>query len=190
VIQLALPLVTRRLKDLGLNPMLRPARKGTGPWITDEGNVILDCHCGVIDEPDELAAESATLLVLWSMGCFWTWLRWRWLRVRTACGNCGLNYRAGMLRAGQASLRPASSAGLSSGGTVCVRAETEPGGDSPTAHSLCPKVRLQIPPLRYPGFPVEVGGVGELHAAFFTESRTRGHVQRSVAGNPGTLRSG
>jgi hypothetical protein len=29
-------------------------------------------------------------------------------------------------------------------------------------------------PLRYPGFPVEVGGVGELHAAFLTESRTRG----------------
>jgi hypothetical protein len=32
--------------------------------------------------------------------------------------------------------------------------------------------KLQIPPLRYPGFPVEVGGVGKPHAAFFTESRT------------------
>src|ERR1700689_3921653 len=32
----------------------------------------------------------------------------------------------------------------------------------------------QVPPLRYPGSSVEVGGVGELHAAFFTESRTRG----------------
>ena len=47
----------------------------------------------------------------------------------------------------------------------------------------------QVPPLRYPGFPVEVGGAGELHAAFFTESRTRVRVQRYVAGNPGTLRS-
>jgi hypothetical protein len=27
-------------------------------------------------------------------------------------------------------------------------------------------VQLQVPPLRYPGFPVEVGGVSELHAAF------------------------
>jgi hypothetical protein len=27
---------------------------------------------------------------------------------------------------------------------------------------------------RYPGFPVEVGGVVDLHAAFLTESRTRG----------------
>jgi len=31
-------------------------------------------------------------------------------------------------------------------------------------------VKQQIPPLRYPGFPVELGGVGELHAAFHTES--------------------
>ena len=34
--------------------------------------------------------------------------------------------------------------------------------------------KQQVPPLRYPGFPVEVSGVGELHAAFLTESRTRG----------------
>jgi hypothetical protein len=27
-------------------------------------------------------------------------------------------------------------------------------------------VKLQVPPLRYPGFPVEVGGVDELRAAF------------------------
>ena len=36
------------------------------------------------------------------------------------------------------------------------------------------EVKPQIPPLRYPGFPVGLGGVGELHAAFFTENRTRG----------------
>jgi len=36
-----------------------------------------------------------------------------------------------------------------------------------------------------PGFPVEFGGFGELHAAFFAERRTRGLVQRCVAGNPG-----
>jgi hypothetical protein len=32
----------------------------------------------------------------------------------------------------------------------------------------------QVPPLRYPGFPVDIGGLGELHAAFLNESRTRG----------------
>ena len=55
----------------------------------------------------------------------------------------------------------------------CVRTEKKP----------------QISPLRYPGFPVEFGGVGDLHAAFLNESRTRGHVQRRAAGNPGALRS-
>jgi len=54
----------------------------------------------------------------------------------------------------------------------------------------CAEVKLQVPPFRYPEFPVEVGGVGELHAAFFTESRTRGRIQRSVAGNSGSLQSG
>jgi hypothetical protein len=39
------------------------------------------------------------------------------------------------------------------------------------AHSLVPKVKLQVPPLRYPRFPVELVGVGELH---LIESRIRG----------------
>jgi hypothetical protein len=43
----------------------------------------------------------------------------------------------------------------------------------------------QVPRLRSPGFPVEIGGVGELHAPFLGERRTRNRVQRSVAGNPG-----
>jgi hypothetical protein len=42
---------------------------------------------------------------------------------------------------------------------------------------------------RYPGFPVEVGGSGKLHARFFAERRTRSIDQRIEAGNPGT-RSG
>ena len=46
------------------------------------------------------------------------------------------------------------------------------------------KKELQIPALRYPGFPVELGGVGELHAAFLKESRTRGHCRCQVTGNP------
>src|ERR1700739_2730800 len=37
----------------------------------------------------------------------------------------------------------------------------------------------------FPGFPVDLVGVGELHAAFLNESRTRGRWWRTVAGNPG-----
>ena len=40
--------------------------------------------------------------------------------------------------------------------------------------------------LAYSGFPVELSGVGELHAAFLNESRTRGCWWRPVAGNPDT----
>ena len=70
VIQLALPLVTRRLDELGLKPTLRPARKGDGPWITDEGNVILDCHCGVIEDPEETAAEIRNIVGVVEHGLF------------------------------------------------------------------------------------------------------------------------
>jgi hypothetical protein len=34
-----------------------------------------------------------------------------------------------------------------------------------------PQGALQIPPLRYPGFPVDLGGVGELHAPFLRRNK-------------------
>ena len=41
--------------------------------------------------------------------------------------------------------------------------------------------------LGFPRFPVELGGVDEPHAAFLNESRTRGRVESSAVGNPGSL---
>jgi ribose 5-phosphate isomerase A len=70
VIRLALPLVGRRLKDLGLNPVLRRAPDGKGPRITDEGNVILDCHCGVIEKPEETAAAIRSIVGVVEHGLF------------------------------------------------------------------------------------------------------------------------
>ncbi len=70
VIQLALPLVQRKLEALGLHPSLRPARNGTGPWITDEGNVILDCHCGAIPDPEKTAAEIRAIVGVVEHGLF------------------------------------------------------------------------------------------------------------------------
>src|ERR1700692_18912 len=75
---------------------------------------------------------------------------------------------------------------------------SQPGNRKKETADLSPPVEkhfqersaeLQIPPLRYPEFPVEVGGADEFHAAFLNESRTRGPVRRSEAGNPGSLRS-
>ncbi len=56
VIQMALPIVERKLAGLGIEPRLR--RSSTGDtYLTDEGNYILDCACGDIHEPEDLASE-------------------------------------------------------------------------------------------------------------------------------------
>jgi ribose 5-phosphate isomerase A len=56
VIKMALPIVKRRLEALGVNPKLRHRPDGS-PFITDEGNYILDCACGEIVDPAKTAAE-------------------------------------------------------------------------------------------------------------------------------------
>ena len=70
VVQLALPLVERRLTEMGLNPKLRAARQGTGPWITDEGNLILDCFCKAIPDPARTAAEIRAIVGVVEDGLF------------------------------------------------------------------------------------------------------------------------
>jgi hypothetical protein len=44
------------------------------------------------------------------------------------------------------------------------------------AYRRCEQRNPQISPLRYPEFPDDLGGVGLLHAPFFTERRKRGSV--------------
>ena len=56
VIQMALPLVSRKLEALDLNPKLRHHPDGS-LYITDEGNFILDCACGSIPDPAWTASE-------------------------------------------------------------------------------------------------------------------------------------
>ena len=52
VVPFALPLCRRRLAALGLGPALRMA--GERPFLTDNGNVILDCVVGSIADPPGL----------------------------------------------------------------------------------------------------------------------------------------
>jgi ribose 5-phosphate isomerase A len=70
VIQMALPVVEPRLAALGLNPKLRPAKSGDGAFITDEGNYILDCACGRIDDPQRAAAEIRAIVGVVEHGLF------------------------------------------------------------------------------------------------------------------------
>jgi ribose 5-phosphate isomerase A len=70
VIKMALPVVEPKLAALDLNPKLRKAKTGEGPYLTDEGNYILDCACGVIDEPEVLAAEIRGIVGVVEHGLF------------------------------------------------------------------------------------------------------------------------
>src|SRR5919198_1469643 len=55
VIPFALPLCRRRLSELGCNPVLY--EQDGKPFQTDNGNVILDCAVGPIDDPAGLEAR-------------------------------------------------------------------------------------------------------------------------------------
>jgi ribose 5-phosphate isomerase A len=70
VVKMALPLVQPRLAALGLNPKLRQAKSGAGPYITDEGNYILDCACGRIDDPRKTAAAIRAIVGVVEHGLF------------------------------------------------------------------------------------------------------------------------
>ena len=74
IIKMARPLVEPRLAKLGLNPKLRMkkdrAGTGTAPVLTDENNWILDCACGVIENPEETAAEIRSIIGVVEHGLF------------------------------------------------------------------------------------------------------------------------
>lgn len=69
VIQMAEPLVSRKLTDLGLRPAMRRAKDGSA-YVTDEGNFILDCACGEIDDPAKLAASIRQMIGVVEHGLF------------------------------------------------------------------------------------------------------------------------
>ena len=69
VVKMALPLVTRKLLDLGLNPTQRHHKDGSD-YLTDEQNFILDCACGTLPNPDETAAEIRSIVGVVEHGLF------------------------------------------------------------------------------------------------------------------------
>ncbi len=70
VVKMALPIAEPKLAALGLNPKQRKAKSGDGPYLTDERNYILDCACGVIDDPEVLAAEIRGIVGVVEHGLF------------------------------------------------------------------------------------------------------------------------
>jgi ribose 5-phosphate isomerase A len=69
VIQMAAPLVSDALRELGFTPQLRLARDRK-PYVTDEGNFILDCSGLAIDDPDAIADKIDSIAGVVEHGLF------------------------------------------------------------------------------------------------------------------------
>jgi ribose 5-phosphate isomerase A len=69
VIPMAAPLVSDSLRELGFTPTVRVNRDGAR-YITDEGNLILDCSGLLIENPDELAAKLDSIVGVVEHGLF------------------------------------------------------------------------------------------------------------------------
>lgn len=57
----SVPAVERSLREKGGEPTLRSAKRKDGPVITDNGNPILDCAFGTIDDPNTLATSLSVI---------------------------------------------------------------------------------------------------------------------------------
>ena len=62
--------VAARVRDLGGDPELRAAERKDGPVVTDNGNLVLDCDFGEIDDPAGLAADLSALPGVLEHGLF------------------------------------------------------------------------------------------------------------------------
>jgi ribose 5-phosphate isomerase A len=70
VIPMAQPLVSKKLESLGLRSKIRQTRNGSGDYITDEGNLILDCDSTVIEDPAALGEEISAIIGVVEHGLF------------------------------------------------------------------------------------------------------------------------
>ncbi len=69
VIPMAAPLVSDSLRGLGFTPSIRVNQDGTR-YITDEGNLILDCSGVLMEDPDGMAAKIDSMVGVVEHGLF------------------------------------------------------------------------------------------------------------------------
>ncbi len=70
VLPFAVTPVMAQLKNIGGLPVLREGTKKDGPVITDNGNFVIDCAFGAIDNPEELEATLAEISGVIESGLF------------------------------------------------------------------------------------------------------------------------
>ena len=69
VIPIASPVVARKLVEMGIRSTIRRLNTGS-EFITEEGNLILDCECGEIQDSDALAASIRNIVGVVEHGLF------------------------------------------------------------------------------------------------------------------------
>jgi ribose 5-phosphate isomerase A len=70
VLPFAAPLVTHKIGEIGGKPVLREGTNKVGPVVTDNGNVIIDAHFGLLHKPAELENRLRTLPGVVETGLF------------------------------------------------------------------------------------------------------------------------
>ena len=68
IVPFALPLCRRRLYELGLQPVLY--ERDDGPFVSDNGNYVLDCLIGPLPDPAELEAKICNIPGVVDTGLF------------------------------------------------------------------------------------------------------------------------
>lgn len=72
VLPFARSFVSAAIRSLCGDPIIRPAAKGDGPALSDQGNILIDCRFGPIADPQALAAELDGIPGLLGHGLFLT----------------------------------------------------------------------------------------------------------------------
>lgn len=70
VLPFAVPLEMRRIREIGGKPVLREGTDKVGPVVTDNGNVIIDAHFGLLHKPAELENKLKALPGVVETGLF------------------------------------------------------------------------------------------------------------------------
>lgn len=70
VVPFAIPLVAKRIREIGGKPILRRGKGKVGPVLTDNCNAIIDASFGPIDKPAELERKLKSLTGIVETGLF------------------------------------------------------------------------------------------------------------------------
>lgn len=70
VLPFALPLVSSKIKTLGGQPVLKMSKDGSGPFVTDNNNYVLNVDFGVINNPSQLDRTLKSILGVIETGLF------------------------------------------------------------------------------------------------------------------------